>query len=136
MEYICKQQRCKVQRNGFTLLELIIVIAIVIILSAIAVPKFTAATDTAKIAKIQADLRTIANAAAMYEVEQGKPAVNIEDLKTEGYLEFAPEAPKGENSTEYVLKDGVVTCTFKNVPYKSNEPKGAKTTGTDGETHQ
>lgn len=121
MEYICKQQRCKVQRNGFTLLELIIVIAIVIILSAIAVPKFTAATDTAKIAKIQADIRTIANAAAMYEVEQGSSTNDISTLRDKGYLEFIPKTP---DDKDYTLEDGVVKCTFGSKTYSSNQEKG------------
>lgn len=53
-------------QKGFTLVELMVVIAILGILAAIAVPRFSDSTTLANTAKVAADLRTIDSAIAMF----------------------------------------------------------------------
>ena len=60
----------KALRRAFTLIELLIVIAIVAILAAIAVPNFLSAQTRAKVSRVKADLRTIATALEAYAVDE------------------------------------------------------------------
>lgn len=59
------------QKQGFTLVELVVVIAILGILAGIAIPRFMDATAAARGAKLLADLRTIESAGNAYYAEHG-----------------------------------------------------------------
>ena len=87
-------------RKGFTLVELLVVVAIIGILAAIAVPRFTDASNSAKVAKIQADLRTIDSAIAVYYAKNKAypTAAQIVDAAN-GTLSSFPTPPTGATTT-------------------------------------
>ena len=93
-------------RKGFTLVELLVVISIIGILSAIAIPKFTDSTKTARGAKIQADLRTMESAFQIYYASAGSYPLAIATLTAANLLVAEPVAPAGEWKTPNAAGNG------------------------------
>ena len=114
-------KRCLNQR-GFTLIELVTVMAIISILAVIAIGKYSDATATANTAKIASDLSTIDSAIAMYQAEgHSLVGVKVEDLVSEGHLIVEPKAPSG-----YYFIDGKKSdiALDKNNSYQIDENSG------------
>ena len=77
------------RRSGFTLVEIMIVVAIIAVLAAIAVPNFLRARKRSQATRILQDLRMIDSALDQYAIETNKTTganVNWSDVK--GYLKI------------------------------------------------
>ena len=83
-------------KKGFTLVELVVVIAILGILAGIAVPRFMDATETARGAKIIADLRTVDSASVMYYAKQGSYPADTAALVSGKFFTTAPTIQAGK----------------------------------------
>lgn len=68
----------KTHRRSFTLIELLIAVAIIGILAAIAVPNFLEAQTRSKIARVIEDLRSLGMAAEMYHIDLGQFPPHLE----------------------------------------------------------
>ena len=98
-------------RKGFTLIELMIVIAIIGVLAAIAVPNFRAARERANTRACYANQKTIAGALEMYNLDNNTKIEKLGDdiggaLVKGGYLQTQVDDPGAGGSTfnHYVFK--------------------------------
>ncbi|MDP8242864.1 MAG: prepilin-type N-terminal cleavage/methylation domain-containing protein [Candidatus Hinthialibacter antarcticus] len=73
--------RPKQKRKAFTLIELLIVVAIIGILAAIAVPNFINAQVRAKVARAQADMKALTTAIESYQIDNNSFPPDGDDLE-------------------------------------------------------
>ena len=99
------------KREGFTLIEMVIVITIIGILSSIAVTKYSKIQANAK---KNADYATAANlaTAAMISISDGNTAVQPDDLLKHNYIQFIPKS-KSANGSDFDITASGDTVTVK-----------------------
>ena len=79
--------------RGFTLLELMIVISILVILAMIAMAQYNRTVLAAKEATLHEDLFTMRKLIDQYAADKGKLPQSLEDLQTAGYIHEIPVDP-------------------------------------------
>jgi general secretion pathway protein G len=80
-------------RNGFTLIELMIVMAVIVILIAVAIPSYTKSIIRAKETVLHNNLFAIRSAIDEYSYDKQKAPQTVQDLVSEGYLRDVPKDP-------------------------------------------
>lgn len=108
-------------KKGFTLVELMVVIIILGILVAIAIPIYNNVTKSAKENACKANIRTIQSAVQMYQADHdGKLPSSLRDLVSESesgtkYIDELPKCPVSDYTADYDYErtTGIVSCDHK-----------------------
>jgi general secretion pathway protein G len=88
-------------RRGFTLMELMIVMAVITIIISIAIPIYTRSIQRAKESVLRNNLFTIRNVIDEYTYDKQKAPQNLQDLVSEGYLRQIPQDPMTGSSDSW-----------------------------------
>ena len=86
------------RQSGFTLLELMIVISILVILALIAMGQYNKTVLAAKEATLREDLFTMRKMIDQYAADKGKLPQSLDDLKSAGYIHEIPDDPMTEET--------------------------------------
>ncbi|WP_268235730.1 type II secretion system protein [Edaphobacter dinghuensis] len=99
---ISSSRASRTAEQGFTLLELMIVMVIIALLAAIAIPSYTNNIRNAKEAVLKEDLHTMRTAIDSYTVDKQKAPQSLDDLVQAGYLKSMPKDPFTERTDTWV----------------------------------
>jgi len=88
--------------QGFTLIELMIVMIVIGLLAAIAIPSYVNNVRNAKEAVLKEDLHTMRSAIDAYTVDKQKAPQTLDDLVQAGYLKVMPVDPFTKRSDSWV----------------------------------
>lgn len=107
--------RRKNTKTGFTLLELLVVVLIIGILAAIALPQYKMAVGKVKYATLKDNARVIKNALDMYYMANGEFTANLEalDVELSGTLSDDKHLISLENSSSCYIGSSSVLCKRK-----------------------
>jgi general secretion pathway protein G len=127
--------------NGFTLIEIMVVIVILALLAALVGPKLIGRSDDARIADAKVQIRNIETALKLYKLDnsvfpttdQGlaalitKPTTGVipKNYKPEGYLE-SKKLPKDPWSNDYIYLSPAEQGDYELCTYGSDGAKGGE----------
>jgi general secretion pathway protein G len=92
----------KLGEGGFTLVELMIVMAIIMILATIAIPIYVRTLQRAKEATLREDLHTMRTAIDSYTIDKEKAPDTLDDLVQAGYLKSIPVDPLTSSNQTWI----------------------------------
>ena len=119
--------------KGFTLIELMIVITIIMILAAISIPIYMNSIVHAKEAVLRDDLFTLRNVIDQYTLDKQKAPQSLEDLVSGGYLKALPKDPfTGSSDTWQVTTDDTLMDPTQTQPGITDVHSGSNGVGSDG----
>ena len=122
--------------RGFTLIELIIVMTIIGILTAIAIPSYIKAVHRAREAVLREDLQTLRSAIDSYTIDKEQAPQSLDDLVQAGYLKSVPLDPMTNRTDTWITSQSdTLTSITETQGGIGDVHSGAQGLATDGTTY-
>ncbi|MGP8174496.1 MAG: type II secretion system protein [Terracidiphilus sp.] len=129
-------RRIQKQDAGFTLMELMIVMAIIGVLAVIAVPSYIGAVRHAREAVLKEDLQVLRAAIDSYTMDKQKAPQSLDDLLQDGYLREIPQDPMTHSKETWVTDTSDSLHSLDQTdPGIDDIHSGSQETGSDGQPY-
>jgi general secretion pathway protein G len=124
------------QDAGFTLIELMIVMAIIGVLAVVAIPSFVGAIKQAREAVLKEDLHVLRAAIDSYTMDKQKAPQSLDDLVQEGYLKEVPQDPITRSKDSWVTDSSDAMHSLDQTePGIDDIHSGSQDLGSDGQLY-
>jgi general secretion pathway protein G len=128
-----RPRRISRRQLGFTLIELMIVMAIIAILVGIAIPVYNRSITRARESVLKNNLFTLRTVIDEYTYDKGKAPQNIQDLVSDGYLRQIPVDPMtGTSDSWKVIMEDALTAINQTDPGIFDVRSGSDKTSLEG----
>jgi general secretion pathway protein G len=118
--------------SGFTLLEMMIVISIMVILISIALPIYSQSVLRSREAVLRNDLFELRSLISQYTLDKQKAPQSLDDLVTAGYIKVIPKDPMTNEANWEVVQEDVLMAVDQQDPGISDLKSASSATSTDG----
>jgi general secretion pathway protein G len=124
--------RSKSGKRGFTLIEMIVVISLILVLLSIALPMYNRAILRSREARLHWDLSTLNKAIQSYSLDKKKAPQALDDLVQAGYLKFIPDDITGRADTWVTEMEDPQKAWDQNEPGIGSVHSGSNEMSTEG----
>jgi len=120
------------QGHGFTLIELMIVISMILILMSIAIPLYNQSILRAKDSGLRQDLFTLRSVISQFTLDKQRAPQALEDLVQAGYHKQLPKDPSTGQPNWQVEQEDVLLAVDQQQPGISDVHSASNQIGSDG----
>src|SRR6266581_2607540 len=117
---------------GFTMLELMIVISIIIILMAVAIPNYNRTVIQSRESVLRSNLSTLRSVISQYTLDKQKAPQSLDDLVQAGYLRQIPVDPMTKETNWEVVQEDVMMAVDQQEPGITDVKSASSGTASDG----
>jgi general secretion pathway protein G len=118
--------------SGFTLLEMMIVISIMVILMSIALPIYNQSVVRSREAVLRQDLFELRSLISQYTLDKQKAPQSLDDLVTAGYIKVIPKDPMTNDANWQVDQEDVLLAVDQQDPGISDVHSASSASSSDG----